>query len=163
MGGKFSNLVNRVVQDPASSRSPEAARTVAVGRASQQRTSLAHEGQPPLDRDLLTRRCLGRLDLVDRLLKSFESRFPGDLSRIEDCLQANDFEELSRLVHQAKGAAANISAPELHSNMSRLEQALKMNHPEMTSTCLADIHRAWDRFLEFKCTMETSGALSGRN
>jgi HPt (histidine-containing phosphotransfer) domain-containing protein len=162
MGGNFSNFVDEAVREPASPRSAEATRARASERSSQQMPTAA-EVTPPLDRALLTRRCLGRLDLVDRLLKSFASRFPEDLSRIEDRLRANDFEELSRLVHQAKGAAANISAPELHSNMSRLEQALKLNQRETTTTCLAEIHRAWDRFIEFKDTMAPGDALTGRS
>lgn len=106
--------------------------------------------EPPLDRDLLIRRCLGRLDLVDRLLKSFESRFPEDLFQIEECLRENDSERLSRLVHQAKGATANVSAADLHANISRLEHAVKSQQHEVANSCLADVHRAWNRFVEFK-------------
>jgi two-component system sensor histidine kinase/response regulator len=163
MGGEFSNSIDRAVRAPVSGCCTETARIVAPSRASQEPQSPAHERQPPLDRDLLVRRCMGRLDLVDRLLRSFESRFPEDLSRIENCLRAKNFEELSRLVHQAKGAAANISAPELHSNMSQLEQALRTDPGETATTCLADVQRAWNRFLEFKVTIEPGGTLSDRN
>src|SRR5438045_1571986 len=68
----------------------------------------------PLDWELLVRRCLGRIDLAERLLKSFESRFPAELAQIEECLGNGNAADLARLVHQMKGAAANISAMDLY-------------------------------------------------
>jgi HPt (histidine-containing phosphotransfer) domain-containing protein len=106
----------------------------------------------PLDWDLLVRRCLGRLDLAERLLKSFESRFPEDLERIEDCLGSGDPVELARLVHQLKGSAANISAPDLYDIMSRLELAVRAEQRDAAWACVAEAHQAWDRYLEFQCS-----------
>jgi len=110
--------------------------------------------EKPLDRDELVRRCLGRIELAERLLKSFESRFPEDLSRIEECLLAGDSTELTRLVHQLKGSAANVSAPELHKVMTQMEQAVRGQQHDAAQICLAEVHRAWDRYLDYQSTQD---------
>jgi HPt (histidine-containing phosphotransfer) domain-containing protein len=112
--------------------------------------------EKPLDLEQLVRRCLGRIDLAERLLKSFETRFPADLSKIEECLRADDSVELSRLVHQLKGTAANVSAPDLHAVMTRMEQAVKAEQPDMAHACLEEVHRAWERYQDFKSAAEPS-------
>ena len=106
-------------------------------------------GQDPVNLEQLVRRCMGRVELAERLLKSFESRFPDDLCKVEECLAKVDTTELSRLVHQLKGAAANISAPELYAILARLEQAVRAQQPVVAHDCLTEVHQAWDRFQQF--------------
>lgn len=104
----------------------------------------------PLDMEQLVRRCMGRIELAERLLKSFESRFPEELTQIEVCLEENDSSSLSRLVHQLKGAAANVSAPDLHAILTRMEHAVRCEQPDEARSCVEEVHQAWDRFLMFK-------------
>lgn len=108
----------------------------------------------PVNLEQLVRRCMGRIELAERLLKSFETRFPDDLAKIEDCLLCDDANGLSRLVHQLKGAAANISAPELYAILARMEQAVRSEQPAVVHDCLQEIHQAWDRFQEFTSSTE---------
>jgi HPt (histidine-containing phosphotransfer) domain-containing protein len=104
----------------------------------------------PFDLPQLVRRCMGRIELAERLLASFESRFPEDLSKIEDGLAADDPEATSRLVHQMKGAAANVSATSLYDILSRLEQAVRHQQRETASHCLGEVQEAWNRYQQFK-------------
>jgi HPt (histidine-containing phosphotransfer) domain-containing protein len=106
----------------------------------------------PLDWELLVRRCLGRIDLAERLLKSFESRFPAELAQIEECLGNGNPADLARLVHQVKGAAANVSAMDLYHLMSQLELAVRADQRDAARAYVAEAHHAWDRYLEFQCT-----------
>lgn len=106
----------------------------------------------PLDLQQLLQRCLGRIDLAQRLLRSFETRFIEDLSTIEECLNQEDPPRLSRLVHQLKGAAANVSAPALHASLTRMEEAVRAKRSEEAGHCLEEVRRAWERYLEFKAT-----------
>lgn len=119
--------------------------------------------EKPLDLEQLVRRCLGRIDLAERLLKSFESRFPEDLSRIEECLHEPDSPDLPRLVHQLKGAAANVSAPALHAIMTRMEDAVRAEQREEAGQCLEEVHQAWDRYLEFKSATQPRPSGQGCN
>ena len=114
------------------------------------RAESAPGAELPIDMKQLVHRCLGRIDLVERLLNSFESRFPEDLSQIEQCLHEEDSTQLTQLIHQLKGSAGNVSAPALHALMTRMEQAVKAKRTEDASRCLEDVHRAWDSYLKFK-------------
>jgi HPt (histidine-containing phosphotransfer) domain-containing protein len=107
-------------------------------------------GELPFDLQELVRRCMGRIELAERLLASFESRFPADLEKVEACLAEGDTAKLARLVHQLKGAAANISAPELHVVMSRMEEAVRAERRDEAAERLAEARQAWDRFVGFQ-------------
>lgn len=104
----------------------------------------------PFDLPQLVRRCMGRIELAERLLASFESRFPDDLCKVEDCLAADDAAELPRLVHQMKGAAANVSATSLYDILSRMEQAVRQQQRDAASHCLGEVQEAWNRYQQFK-------------
>lgn len=107
----------------------------------------------PLDMQQLIHRCLGRIELAERLLKSFVSRFPQDLEKIEECLHSEDSANLARLVHQSKGAAANISAPDLYATLCRMEQAVRGEDWYQAWNYLNDVQQAWDRFVEFQSSL----------
>lgn len=130
--------------------------TVEISRAADRATNRAPAADKPLDMEQLVRRCMGRIELAERLLKSFESRFPEELTQIEVCLKEGDPSELSRLVHQLKGAAANVSAPDLHAILTRMEQAVRSEQPEETRSCVEEVHEAWDRFVLYKSSANGS-------
>lgn len=107
----------------------------------------------PFDVQQLVRRCMGRIELAERLLASYESRFPDDLFKIEACLAADDSAGLARLVHQMKGAAANVSAPALYSILSRMEQAVRDEQRETAGQCLEEVQEVWERYLQSKSSL----------
>ena len=109
-----------------------------------------NEEAPPLDLEQLRRRCMGRLDLVDRLLASFESRFPIELLEIEQSLASEDMPRLLQLVHQLKGASANISAPGLNRIIQKMEAAARANQLATVADHLTQLQSEWERFTEFK-------------
>lgn len=100
----------------------------------------------PYDMEQLVRRCMGKIELAERLLKSFESRFPEDLSKIEDSLREYDSKAASRMVHQLKGAAANVSAPDLYSMLTLLEDVVRSEQYERANDCVGEIHLKWRRY-----------------
>jgi len=100
----------------------------------------------PYDMEQLVRRCMGRIELAERLLKSFESRFPEDLTKIEDSLRALDTPAASRMVHQLKGAAANVSAPDLYSMLARLEDNVRGEQYGQANDCVGEIQQTWRRY-----------------
>lgn len=105
---------------------------------------------PPLDLQQLQRRCMGRIELVDRLLASFEKRFPVELLEIEESLTAQDEPRLLMLVHRLKGAAANISAPVLHRVIQQMESAIHAGQWAAAEQCLATLQSEWERFTHYK-------------
>ena len=60
----------------------------------------------PLDLAQLQRRCMGKIELVERLLASFERRFPLELVELGQALAEGNVARVGQLAHQLKGAAA---------------------------------------------------------
>jgi HPt (histidine-containing phosphotransfer) domain-containing protein len=116
----------------------------------------------PLDFEQLTSRCLGHLELAERLLASFERRFPDDLSQIEASLQAGDLDRLVRLAHQLKGATGNVSATALHAVMQRLEETGRNRQVDALPAHLDEARQAWDRFKEYKTSLSWSPSSKAR-
>jgi ammonium transporter, Amt family len=100
----------------------------------------------PYDMEQLVRRCMGKIELAERLLKSFESRFPEDLSKIEESLRGCDSPTASRMVHQLKGAAANVSAPDLYKMLAQLEEVVRGGQYEEAADCVEEIQQKWIRY-----------------
>jgi two-component system, sensor histidine kinase and response regulator len=98
----------------------------------------------------LVRRCMGRIELAERLLASFDSRVPAELAEIERCLEAGDAASATRLAHQLKGASANVSAGGLHSATSQMEESARSGDLEDAASRLNDVRQAWDEFQKFK-------------
>jgi HPt (histidine-containing phosphotransfer) domain-containing protein len=111
----------------------------------------------PLDLAELRRRCMGRLDFADRLLASFDKRFPVEVLEIVQSLDANDMSRLARLVHQLKGTTANICAPILHQIVQRIEETVKAGELAETRRALEQLEHEWERFTEFKESMGGAG------
>jgi HPt (histidine-containing phosphotransfer) domain-containing protein len=104
----------------------------------------------PLELDDLTQRCLGSLALVERLLASFEQRFPIELCEIAQSLEAGDVPRLVRSAHQLKGAAANMSAPMLRSILEHVEHAARAENLTPIAGYLAELEAEWERFCRFR-------------
>jgi HPt (histidine-containing phosphotransfer) domain-containing protein len=104
----------------------------------------------PLDLEELKRRCMGRMDFAQRLLQSFEKRFPDELQEIANCLELEDSSRLARLVHQLRGTTANICAPALTQIMQQIEQLIETRRVTEIPHWLDLADRQWQRFLEYK-------------
>jgi HPt (histidine-containing phosphotransfer) domain-containing protein len=104
----------------------------------------------PLDYGQLVRRCMGKVELVERLLASFEERVPKELSQIHDALAMADVPRLSRLAHQFKGTTANISAPEMQAIAACMDKAAREGRTSDVGAHLTDVEQAWRRFQDFR-------------
>jgi HPt (histidine-containing phosphotransfer) domain-containing protein len=117
------------------------------------------EPAPPLDRRQLINRCLGRIELAERLIASFQTRFPNEAGQIERALAEGDEPNLVRLIHQLKGAAANVSAPILHGLLTTMEQSARNGDRPAVVESMSGLYRAWEefkRFLEVGATSPTA-------
>jgi HPt (histidine-containing phosphotransfer) domain-containing protein len=126
-------------------------------------TTAPVDGDRPLDYELLLRRCMGRIDLVERLLKSFDDRLPKELAQIDECLAAGDGERLARLAHQLKGTTANISASAMLAIAAEMEEAARAKQFDKVVAGLAEIRQAWEQFKDYKASLpRVEGATSVR-
>jgi HPt (histidine-containing phosphotransfer) domain-containing protein len=113
--------------------------------------SLANWGDGlPLNLDELQHRCMGRTDFAERLLDSFEMRFPEELQEIVNSLELEDSSRLARLVHQLRGTTANICAPALTQILQQIEELIESRRVTEIPRWLDLAERQFQRFTEYR-------------
>jgi HPt (histidine-containing phosphotransfer) domain-containing protein len=117
------------------------------------------EPTAPLDRRQLINRCLGRIELAERLIASFQTRFPNETAQIERALADGDEANLVRLIHQLKGAAANVSAPTLHALLSKMEQSARSGDRATVVESMGRLYEAWEQLTRFLAAGAASPAV----
>jgi signal transduction histidine kinase/PleD family two-component response regulator len=106
----------------------------------------------PYDVSDLLQRCLGNRKLLERTLGKFKKRLPHDVEQIEQSVAARDAEQLTRLAHGLKGAAASISAAGLRAVADRLEGLGRQADLNGARACLAELRGQMRRFLDYAQT-----------
>jgi HPt (histidine-containing phosphotransfer) domain-containing protein len=104
----------------------------------------------PLNLDELRHRCMGRAEFAERLLQSFEKRFPDELQEIVNSLELEDSSRLARLVHQLRGTTANMCAPALTQILQQIEDLIENRRLAEVPRWLDLVDRQWQRFLEYR-------------
>jgi HPt (histidine-containing phosphotransfer) domain-containing protein len=87
---------------------------------------------PIMDLESLKGRCLGNLDLVERVIQKFASQLDHDLEELERALLAQDADTLASVAHRVKGMSANVEAWPLHTSAVKVERcALQRQFAEL--------------------------------
>jgi HPt (histidine-containing phosphotransfer) domain-containing protein len=81
--------------------------------------------QSPLDFEALKERCLGNVDLVERVLKTFATQLDVDLAQLEQALAAGDSAGFALVAHRVKGMAANMAATGLSATAASAERSAR--------------------------------------
>jgi HPt (histidine-containing phosphotransfer) domain-containing protein len=87
--------------------------------------SILHSPAPIVARDRLLSRCMGKRELVDRLIQMLAQGLPKDSNEIRAAMDAGDLDRIAILSHRMKGAAANMCADPLSSAAAALETAAR--------------------------------------
>jgi HPt (histidine-containing phosphotransfer) domain-containing protein len=80
----------------------------------------------PLDIPELLSRCLGKRELAHRVLGRFQRQLTEDVTRLHHAVAHGEAHVVAKIAHRIKGAAANVSAHELHERASTLEEAARL-------------------------------------
>ena len=72
------------------------------------------ESADVIDLDSLAARCLGNVQLVERILNKFTAQLEVELETLEKALEARDAEAFRAIAHRLKGMSANVEAWPLH-------------------------------------------------
>jgi HPt (histidine-containing phosphotransfer) domain-containing protein len=75
-----------------------------------------------LDWHGLCDRCMGNLDLVERVLAKFQQQLPEALDELEEALRRGDALHLARVAHRIKGTSASVSAATLQKAAEQVEE-----------------------------------------
>jgi HPt (histidine-containing phosphotransfer) domain-containing protein len=109
--------------------------------------STAKLNERPIHFEDLVERCMGNLDLANRLLDQSQEILAEDLKQLEQSCSTGDTVEIPRLAHRLKGATANIGAYELSDVFARIETHGKAGETETLKLALLELESEWTRFL----------------
>lgn len=103
----------------------------------------------PVDVDQLMHRCLGNIEFAQKVLDKFESGFGDGLEELEKLLNERNVNEMARIAHRLKGAAANAAAPTLQQIVAQVEELGRGGNVSELNECLWQLKTEWSRFKEF--------------
>jgi HPt (histidine-containing phosphotransfer) domain-containing protein len=101
-----------------------------------------------IDVEALKRRCLGNLDLVQRVLKKFATQLKSDLAELERAARTGDAETFALVAHRVKGMSANVEARELNRQAAAAEQCALARVVSELPQCLERMQQEHARVAE---------------
>jgi HPt (histidine-containing phosphotransfer) domain-containing protein len=102
-----------------------------------------------IDLESLEARCLGNVELVERVLHRFAAELEADLATLAGALEASDTDTCRAVVHRLKGMSANVEAWPLH-------ECAKEAETSALSRDLADLARQLERLHEMRLQLSTA-------
>jgi HPt (histidine-containing phosphotransfer) domain-containing protein len=110
-----------------------------------------------LDLEGLTNRCMGNIDLVQRVLAKFEQQLPEELAELERSLGLRDTEQIARIAHRVKGTSASMSAESLRRAAAAIESLGRTGCVTDVSKEIEHLRGEWERYLEYASTLLPAG------
>ncbi|MGA2253257.1 MAG: Hpt domain-containing protein [Thermoguttaceae bacterium] len=111
-----------------------------------------------LDLQGLCDRCMGNLDLVERVLEKFEQRLPKELAELEHDLQIGDAAKIALVAHRIKGNASNISATGLQQAAAEIEDLSRAGRVADVHAPLRTLREQWQRYVDCRATIRPAAA-----
>jgi HPt (histidine-containing phosphotransfer) domain-containing protein len=102
-----------------------------------------------LDWRELCDRCLGNIDLVQRVLEKFEQRLPQELAELQHALALSDTEQVARVAHRIKGSSANVSAEGLQRAAEEVEDSSRAGCVANIPQHIERLHWEWERYRDY--------------
>lgn len=96
----------------------------------------------------LIARCVGRVDLAQRVIKTFVQQLTEDLPSLSREIQDRKPDNATKIAHRVKGAAANVAAESLRSDAATLETLTREGEFESAEAVLESLEANWRDYLE---------------
>ncbi|MGO9111475.1 MAG: Hpt domain-containing protein [Thermoguttaceae bacterium] len=109
-----------------------------------------------LDLQGLCDRCMGNLELVQRVLDKFEQRLPEELAELERVLELGDAAKIALVAHRIKGSSSNISAVGLHQAAAEIEDLSRAGQMADIHVRLRNLREQWQRYVDYRPTLRPS-------
>jgi HPt (histidine-containing phosphotransfer) domain-containing protein len=106
-----------------------------------------------LDLEGLRNRCLGNIDLVQRVLKTFQERIPEEMATMEKAFKRNDAEQIARVAHRVKGSSASVSAEALVRAAAEVEDVSRAGRVADIPASIKHLHDEWEKYLDYAVTL----------
>jgi HPt (histidine-containing phosphotransfer) domain-containing protein len=114
-----------------------------------------------LDLEGLRNRCMGNIDLVQRVLDKFQQRVPEELAELEKLLALGDIEQLARVAHRVKGTSANAAADGLRRAAAEIEDSGRAGRLNDVSNGIEHLRDEWEKYLDYASTLLSALDASG--
>jgi len=101
-----------------------------------------------LDLADLKARCLGNLDLVERVLVKFAGQLEQDLDEMEQAIRVGDAAQAAQLAHRIKGIAASVAARSLFGTAATAEEHALENEIDVLPQHLNRLRADRSRLIE---------------
>jgi HPt (histidine-containing phosphotransfer) domain-containing protein len=133
-------------------------------------TASANTGMPaglpvrtPLDSDVLDLqglcdRCMGNLNLVERVLDKFEQHLPGELAELEQVLELGDAARIAQVAHRIKGNSSSVSAAGLQRAAAAIEDLSRAGRVADVPARLPSLYEQWRRYVDCRATLRPAAA-----
>jgi HPt (histidine-containing phosphotransfer) domain-containing protein len=107
----------------------------------------------PMDWNDLLARCLGRIDIVDRIVRKFQTTLQADLVQLQRAVRSENTVTIAQIAHRLKGACLAVAAYELRDCAQSLEDSAVNHNLHDLPGRLGDLQEASARFLELSSTL----------
>jgi HPt (histidine-containing phosphotransfer) domain-containing protein len=101
-----------------------------------------------LDVWALCDRCMGNLDLVQRVLDKFETRLPEELAELQRVLEQEDAAKIALVAHRVKGNSSNVSATGLRHAAAQIEELSRAGRVADARAQMNGLQDEWRRYVE---------------
>jgi len=102
-------------------------------------------------------RCMGNIDLVQRVLEKFQQQIPADVADLEKALELGDAERLARIAHRVKGSSATMSAEGLAQAAAEIENASREGRMTDVPVCIERLRDEWRKLVELRSDVVAGG------
>ncbi len=103
--------------------------------------------------DLLAR-CLGNVDMAERILTKFQARIGLDLDELERGVDQQNAGAIAQVAHRIKGASASVSAPLLYELAAEIEQLGRAERIAEIPPGIEQLRNEWARFVQGVSTLD---------
>lgn len=95
-------------------------------------------------------RCLGNLEVLERVVSIFQTEFTHDLDSLEALVDSPGAgEQIARVAHRMKGASANVAANKLNRCVAEIEQLARKEQVHELRLRLERLREEWGQFTRF--------------
>ena len=96
----------------------------------------------------LLARCVGRLDLVQRVLEAYVTQMEEDIPQLLSELEAGNSSDVARIAHRIKGASANVAVDNLRSDAEEIERLVNEVQLQQASSRAIQLKQDWSEYLK---------------
>jgi len=105
----------------------------------------------------LFERCMGNLDLMERVLDKFEERLPEELAELERVLELGDAAMVAQVAHRIKGNTSNVSAAGLRRAAEEIAELGRAGRVA-DKALVTNLREQWHKYIDCRAELRSSAA-----